>query len=78
MTDVVVKEDNKKKKQESRIQGGEKREMQREGEQERGGDAESGVGVCLLTKSLKSMAVLMNISQEKLVPSSAGTDYKRD
>lgn len=27
-----------------------------------------------MTKSLKSMAVLMNISQGKLVPSSAGTD----
>lgn len=47
--------------------------MHREAEHEREGDAESGVGVCLLTKSLKSMAVLMNISQGKLVPSSAGT-----
>lgn len=41
---------------------------------ERAGDAESRFGVCLLTKSLKSMAVLMNISWGKLVPSSAGTD----
>lgn len=30
--------------------------------------------MCLLTKSLKSMAVLMNISRGKRVPSSAGTD----
>lgn len=46
--------------------------IQREGEDEREGDAESGVGTCLLTESFKSMAVLMNISREKLVPSSAG------
>ena len=45
---------------------------------ERERDAESGVGVCLLTKSLKSMAVLMNISKGKLVPSSAGTDSLND
>lgn len=50
------------------------RNADRGGEHERGGDAESRVGVCLLTKSLKSMTVLMNISQEKLVPSSAGTE----
>lgn len=36
------------------------------------GDAGSRVSVCLLTKSLKSMAALMNISLEKLVQSSAG------
>lgn len=47
-----------------------RREKERASEHE--GDAESGVSVCLLTKSLKSMAALMNISLEKLVQSSAG------
>lgn len=54
-------------------EGGEskKRRIQ-EREREHEGDAGSGVSVCLLTKSLKSMAALMNISLEKLVQSSAG------
>lgn len=68
MTDIVVKDDNKTEmKKKRRDWHSSERVNMREGEMLR---AES---VCLLTKQLKSMAVLMNISPEKLVPSSAGT-----
>lgn len=70
-----------KKEKEQDTGGGERRGVayrERVNMRERERNAESEVGVCLLTKSLKSMAVLMNISQRKLVPSSAGTDSLAD
>lgn len=48
-------------------------EIERAGDREGEEVVESGVRVCLLTESLKSMAVLMNISLGKLMPSSTGT-----
>ncbi len=74
MTDIVVYMTIKKTKVRDAGGGERRRDRYREGEHVREGDAGSGVCVCLLTKSLKSMAVLMNISQGKLVQSSAGTD----
>ena len=67
----------KKRKKHSSVQAEVRlEEMDTEGlsQREREREGKSGVGVCLLTKSLKSMAVLMDISLGETVPNSAGVN----